>query len=121
MRIVYVTLGHLSIAAGVLGLFLPLLPTTPFVLLAAACYSRGSERLDRWIHAHPRFGPLLTEWRRHGVIRPRVKVITTLLVAASLSYPILTRPWPVKVTVTAIGVAVLAFVLSRPSAPRGGG
>jgi len=121
VRIVYITLGHLSIAAGVLGLFLPLLPTTPFVLLAAACYSRGSERLDRWIHAHPRFGPLLTEWRRHGVIRPRVKLVTTVLVVASLSYPAVTRPWPVNAAVVAIGVAVLGFVLSRPSAPRTGG
>lgn len=54
--------GSLSVALGVLGLFLPLLPTTPFMLLAAACYSRSSSRFYGWITAHPRFGPIIADY-----------------------------------------------------------
>ena len=55
-RVAWSTAGAVSLALGVLGIFLPLLPHTPFVLLAAFCFSRGSERVEAWLLAHPRFG-----------------------------------------------------------------
>jgi uncharacterized membrane protein YbaN (DUF454 family) len=67
LRAVWLLGGALALATGVVGIFLPLLPTTPFVLLAAFCFARGSPRWEAWLLAHPRFGPLVRDWReRHA-------------------------------------------------------
>jgi len=62
LRSVLFALGWLSVALGVLGLFLPLLPTTPFMLLAAGCFARSSERFYCWITSHPRIGPMIADY-----------------------------------------------------------
>lgn len=123
MRWSFVLLGHGCLALGVVGLFVPLLPTTPFILLAAFCYSKGSARLHRWLTAHPRFGAPIRDWQRHGMIRPRAKWASTVLIVASLSYPILFKDLPVAAKVVAglVGVAVLAFIHTRPSRPTASG
>jgi uncharacterized membrane protein YbaN (DUF454 family) len=120
MRIIFLGCGHLSLAIGVVGAFLPILPTTPFVLLAAYFYSKGSDRFHRWLYAHPKFGPILLDWRNHGVIRMRAKIISTFLVLCSLSYPLLFRDlhWGLKIMAGCIGFCVLGFILSRPSIPQ---
>ena len=117
MRWPFVLMGHGCLALGVVGLFVPLLPTTPFVLLAAFFYSRGSERLHRWLTAHPRLGRPIRDWQRDGVIRTRAKWVSTVLIVASLSYPIVFQDLPVAAKVVAglVGVAVLGFIHTRPS------
>ena len=119
MRLPFVLLGHACLAVGAVGVFVPLLPTTPFVLLAAFCYSKGSKRLYCWLTAHPRYGRLVHDWQRHGVIRPRAKWISTLLIVASLSYPILFKDLPLaaKAIAVLVGVGVLIFIHTRPSRP----
>lgn len=62
LRSLVFALGWLSVALGVLGIFLPLLPTTPFMLLAAACFARSSPRFYRWLTSHPRFGPMIADY-----------------------------------------------------------
>lgn len=62
LRYVLFAIGCLSLALGVLGIFLPILPTTPFILLAAACFARSSESFYRWITSHPRFGPMIADY-----------------------------------------------------------
>ena len=116
-RHLYLAGGWLSLGLAFLGLFLPLLPTTPFVLLAAMCFSRGSERLYQWLLAQPTFGPLLRDWQQHGVIRLRVKLITTVLMVLLLSYPLSYGPIPLwaKGAMVLVGVSVLGFVWSRPA------
>ena len=119
-RLPFVLLGHACLAVGVVGLFVPLLPTTPFVLLAAFCYSKGSERLHRWLTAHPRLGAPIRDWQRDGVIRPRAKWVSTALIVASLSYPILFKddlPVAAKAFAGLVGVGVLTFLHTRPSRP----
>jgi uncharacterized membrane protein YbaN (DUF454 family) len=113
----YIAGGWLSLALAFLGIFLPLLPTTPFVLLAAACFSRGSERLHQWLLAQPTFGPLLRDWQQHGVIRLRVKCVATILMVLLLSYPIGYGPIPLwaKGAMVLVGISVLGFIWSRPS------
>lgn len=119
MRLPFVLLGHACLAVGAVGLFVPLLPTTPFVLLAAFFYSKGSDRLHRWLTAHPRFGAPVRDWQQHGVIRPRAKWLSTVLIVASLTYPIVFKdlPFPAKLVAGVVGLGVLAFIHSRPSRP----
>jgi uncharacterized membrane protein YbaN (DUF454 family) len=68
MRLVFLVLGLLSLAIGFVGVFLPLLPTVPFVILAAFCFARGSARLERWLLDHRTFGPHIRAWRRDRAI-----------------------------------------------------
>ncbi len=71
--------GGLSLLLGVIGIVVPLLPTTPFVLLAAACFSRGSERWERWLLAHRQFGPIVRDWREHRAVPLPAKQFATVM------------------------------------------
>ena len=111
--------GALSLALGVLGIFLPLLPTTPFVLLAAFCFSRGSARLEAWLLAHPRLGPPIAEWRARRALPLRVKQLAWSMMAAgsALSAWMLPLRWA---WLPAAVCAVVAWWMWRlpTSAPR---
>ena len=80
-------LGFVFLGIAALGIFLPLLPTTPFVLLAAACFAKSSERMHRWILANGTFGPMVRDWEEKRCISRRVKVIaiTSMLVVGGVS------------------------------------
>jgi len=116
MRTTYLLIGHASIAVAFVGIFVPLLPTTPFVLLAAVCYSRGSERFHTWLHEHRRFGPMIHSWREHRAIGLRSKIVATLMVAASITWSVMRLEPPWNIVALLIGAAVLTFLLSRPTA-----
>lgn len=75
--------GFVSMATGIIGIVLPLLPTTPFVLLAAYCFSRGSARYEQWLLTHPRFGPLVRDWRANHAVPLRAKQLATGMMALS--------------------------------------
>lgn len=79
-------LGSLSLALGVVGIFLPLLPTTPFLLLAAALYFRSSPQLYEWLLSHRRLGPYIRNFRENKAIPLRVKIVSVTLVWATLLY-----------------------------------
>lgn len=89
MNRLLVALGALSLALGVAGIFLPLLPTTPFLLLTAALWMRSSPRLYRWLTAHPRLGAYIRNFRENRAIPLRVKVYTLLLMWTSMLWCIL--------------------------------
>src|SRR5262245_37412015 len=72
-KVVYCAAGCLCVGQAFLGLFLPPLPTTPFLLLAAFCFSGGSESLHRWLIEHRVFGPIISDWQHHRVIRKQTK------------------------------------------------
>ena len=63
MRFVYIAIGCVMVALGVVGIFLPLLPTTPFLLVAVWAFARSSPRLEAWLIHHPKLGPPLRDWR----------------------------------------------------------
>jgi uncharacterized membrane protein YbaN (DUF454 family) len=113
-------LGLLFVGLGTLGVFLPLLPTTPFLLLAAACFARSSPRLHAWLLASPVLGPLLLDWERHGAIAPRAKWTCTLLLLAAISWPVLSgKVTGVLLALLALTVGlVLTFIWTRPDGPR---
>ncbi len=118
-RFVFLAIGFLCVGLGGLGAFLPLLPTTPFLLIALWAFSRSSSRFHHWLYTHPRFGPRLQAWSEHGVIPVRVKL--TSLSAMSVSFALMAFVMRVKWHVlAAAGLVMLigaTYVLSRPSRP----
>lgn len=117
-RTMYLVLGHCCIAIGTVGIFLPLLPTTPFILLAAACYKRGSVRFTQWITTHSRFGPVLAHWEQHGAISPRAKRIAIVTVWVGMAYSVWMVPLlGLRLMLVGIGVAVTMFIWTRPDPP----
>ena len=80
-RVLWLMAGGTSLLLGIAGIFLPLLPTTPFVLLAAACFSRGSTRCEAWLLGHPRFGPMVRDWRQHRAVPLRAKQLALVMMA----------------------------------------
>lgn len=118
MRLVFLILGLGFTALGFVGAFLPLLPTVPFLLLAAGCFARSSERLEHWLLSHPQFGPLLTDWRERGAIPKRAKLMALggstlgLLLFVTLRQP----GWPLGLAVAGVIAFGMVYVFTRPSA-----
>lgn len=119
-RVFYFSAGVISLLAGLVGVFLPLLPTTPFVILSAFCFSRSSHRLHRALLSHRLFGPIISEWEQHGVIPLKIKWLSTSMMLLMVSYPLLFKPFDLwlKAVTVAVVLFALAYIWSRPSLPR---
>ena len=115
MRFVWLGCGLFSLSLGVLGAFVPLLPTVPLLLLAAFFFAKSSDRLHDWLISHPKFGPAISDWRERGAISRRAKWAASLSILASLG---ITLALGVPLTIIAIQVTTLAavslFIWSRP-------
>lgn len=119
-RVVFLLLGLGFTALGVAGAFLPLLPTTVFLILAAACFAKSSPRLEAWILDHKQFGPLVRGWRENGAIPRRAKILACAGMAFGFTIFFLSvhpNLW-LALTVAGALAACAAFVVSRPSAPQ---
>jgi uncharacterized membrane protein YbaN (DUF454 family) len=117
-RAAWLVSGLVATALGLVGIVLPLLPTTPFLLLAAFCFARSSPALHDWIVHHPRLGPPLRDWRDHGAISRRAKTAAVAMLAIALVTGILVDLGPRVLAVQgAILLAVAAFLLTRPAPP----
>lgn len=120
-RPLWFVLGILALAAGLVGAVLPLVPTTVFLILAAYAFARSSDRLHRWLVEHPRFGPPIRDWREHGAIGRRQKVLAVALMAAAFALSLaLGVPAGVLLVQAVVLLAAGVFVLTRPGAPDGG-
>jgi uncharacterized membrane protein YbaN (DUF454 family) len=117
LRGVYLAVGLLFVALGFVGAFLPVLPTTPFLILAAGCFARSSRRLESWLLDHPRFGPTLRDWRERGAIPRKAKMMS--LAGTTVGFILFwlgSHPGPLLATaVTALMLFGLAYVFTRPS------
>jgi len=114
----YLLLAWAALALGVVGIVLPGLPTTPFVLLAAWAAARGSTRLHDWLRAHRTFGPMIRDWEAQGAVSRRAKWTATLMMAVSAVIFFLTAPKPwMAMTGTAIMAVVATWLWLRPE-PR---
>lgn len=117
MQRLYVLLGWLSLTLGVIGIFVPLLPTVPFVLLSSYLFSKGSHKIHRWLVENPRFGPAIHDWEQHGVIRKSAKIRATFLLLLTLTYLLFFKMFlfPVKLLILGMILSVLIFLWTRPS------
>lgn len=117
MRLIWLISGIASLGLGIIGAFLPLLPTVPLILLAAFCFSKSSERLHDWMLNHKAFGPWINDWRSHGSISKRVKYYATLSILAAFAIPLLLGLKPLIIVIqAAVLSAVLVFIWTRPTA-----
>ncbi len=117
IRTVYLVAGLGFVGLGFVGLFLPVLPTTPFLILAVGCFSRSSERLETWLLDHPTFGPTLRGWRERGAIPVRAKLAALAGMAVGFTLFLLgSQPGPLAIAAVALLMASgLAYVFTRPS------
>ena len=117
-RLTWLVVGLLALVLGAIGIALPLLPTTPFILLAAFAFAQSSEKLHQWLLDHNVFGPLIDNWQQHGAISRRAKVLSVVTMAA---LPVISLVLAAPAVVVIVQVVVLgaaaAFVLSRPEPP----
>lgn len=123
MRAVFFGIGTLAFGAGVLGIFLPLLPATPLFILAAACFARAYRPFHEWMLAHKVIGPMLREWHHHRSIPHRTKmvaIVTMLLSFGSSIYFVVKPPWlQLVLAAFALGLATWMYrIPSRDRVPR---
>ena len=118
MRILWLAAGLFFTALGIIGAFLPVMPTTVFLLVATACFARSSPRLHGWLVNHPTFGPPIRNWNENGAISRGAKRLAigtmTAVFALSLVIGLTWRVLVPQVVLMAIGAA---FILTRPDGP----
>lgn len=120
VRILLWSAGSIALLLGIIGIVLPGLPTTPFVLVAAACYARASPRFYFWLVHNPTFGPLIREWRLHRSIPWRIKLvaITTMGLTLSVSlWQFQDKPL-LQISLATLGIATLIWMSRIPSRDR---
>lgn len=120
MRLFLIILGCLSLVLGIVGIFLPLLPTTPLLLLAAWCFVHSSQRLYDWLINHPRMGEYIRNFREHKAIPLRVKIISVSLVWLTIGYCVVAiiDVWWLRGVLLLIAVLVSWHILSYATLRR---
>lgn len=115
VRALWIGLAALSFGIGVIGIFLPLLPTTEFMLGAVYCASKGSPRFEAWIRSRRYVGPLITNWERERAIPRRAKFIAVGMISASALFILLHMGsgW-LRWTIITLLIGVAAWLITRP-------
>jgi uncharacterized membrane protein YbaN (DUF454 family) len=120
LRPIYIALGWIFVAIGVIGIVTPILPTTPFLLLAAGCFAKSSVRFHTWLMTHPKLSQPIIDWQTNGVIRRPAKILATCLIVVNVSFPLFfikTIPDHLKIIILIVISLVLLFIWTRPSSP----
>lgn len=114
MKALYILLGSLSLVLGIIGIFLPLLPTTPFLLLTAALYVRSSPRLYNWLLRQKHLGPYIRNFREHKAIPLKAKIISVSLIWITILYCVIfiLPYWWLKVLLLLIAAGTSYHILS---------
>lgn len=118
-RVCWLGAGWTSLALGIIGIFLPLLPTTPFILVAAWCFSLGSPRCEAWLLDHKHFGPMVREWRQYRAVPLRAKQLAWVMMGIGSAWGAYTLPlrwsWLPAVFCLCVGVWLWRLPSSIPS------
>lgn len=108
--------GISALALGTIGAFLPVLPTTPLIILAAFCFSKSSPRLQAWLENTKTFGPLIKDWRETGAIAPKYKFMAVSMMAATFIASAVFGASGLILLIQAVGMSLgAAYVLTRPN------
>ena len=120
VQVVYAAIGTLFLVIGIVGIFLPILPTTPFLLLATACYARSSRRFYNWLMNHPVFGPMIVEWRTYKSIPWRIKLVAmvTMFLTFGSSILFFIKDGRLQLALTFFGLMMLIWLYQIPSRDR---
>jgi uncharacterized protein len=119
MRVVYFSLGWVFFALGIIGILLPVMPTTPFMLLALWGFARSSDKFHNWLYTHRLFGPPLQQWNEHRVIPLIAKIMSVSFMSISFVMMMFFSPlmmW-LKLIIAALMIYGAWFILSKPSKP----
>ena len=113
----YLFVGVISLILGVLGIFLPLLPTTPFIILSSLCFSKSSKRMHIWLTSIPLFGDAIMDWEKNKVIRPKAKAAAISMIILSIGFSVIftVLHYGLKIMLVVIAISVITFILSRNS------
>ncbi|MEM6577098.1 MAG: YbaN family protein [Pseudomonadota bacterium] len=115
-RAIWTFLGFIALSLGAIGVVLPVLPTTPFVLLAVFAFAKGSPRLEAWLRGHRVFGPIILEWDTKGAIAPRYKTIAIAMMAGAFAASVILDLSQTVLVIQAVCIlGAAAFILSRPN------
>lgn len=115
MKLIWLALGGLSLGLGILGIPLPLLPTVPFLLLAAFFFAKSSSRLHFWLINHHRLGPPINNWNKSGVISRRAKLLASVSIALSFGLSAAANASTlVMIVQLGILICVSVFIWTRP-------
>ena len=109
-RIILIIIGTLFVALGLIGILLPLLPTTPFLLAAAACYAKSSDRLYNWLLNNRWFGTYIRNWREGKGLPLRTKILALSLLFLTIGYSVL---YVVPLLVIRILLVIIALLVSK--------
>lgn len=116
MRFIWLSFGLICVALGLVGVFLPLLPTVPFMLLAAFGFARSSERLHNWLLNHRHFGPAIADWRERGAVSPVAKRLATVSVILVFAMSLILGLRLSLLVVQGLALSsVLLFLWTRPN------
>lgn len=115
-------LGLVSTLLGIVGVILPLMPGTVFLLIAAWAFSRSSIRLHAWLHQHPLLGRTIRDWRQHRIIPPKAKFLAIANMSAGFAYAVIVLgdTWIVPTVVGGTLVPVALWIATRPSRTSAG-
>lgn len=115
MRAIWLICGLVALCLAIAGVFLPLLPTVPFLLLAAYCFARSSDRLHDWLLSHPTLGPPIQHWQAHGAISRRAKTLATISIGLTFGVSlVIGLAWWILAIQAAVLTAVLLFIWTCP-------
>ena len=120
-RYLWLAAGWVALALGAIGIVLPLLPTVPFVILAAYCFSRGSKHVEKWLLDHPRLGPIILDWREHHAVPLRAKQLAIAMMASSCALMWWWEPryaWIPTVVCAAVAIWLLKLPTRKERAER---
>jgi uncharacterized protein len=115
VKILWFIIAWISFVLGIIGAFIPILPTTPFLILSAFLFSKSSPRFHKWILSLPIAGDGIRDWQNNRVIRPRAKILCTTMIILSVTVLVLSEKIPlmVKVPVIILLNSVWCFVITR--------
>ena len=121
VKTLFIIIGFLALGLGIAGIFLPLLPTTPLLLLAAWCFVRSSPRLYEWLLNHPRLGEYIRNFREYRAIPMRVKIVSVTMVWLTIGFciiKIVNEWWWAQIALFVLAVAVTWYILSYATLKR---